>query len=292
MKYDILKIAEEIRLTALGEKYYGNSLRVAKEIGGLDINEIAILEIWLDESARFIRTIKWYRDRLMEIHDKLIGISNEKCPPNNSISEEEPSIGITITPPCIEENNECFTYTSSDTNKENGFWETIFIQYVEFKANTANFNVVIRKVIDENGTKFIGKVTNLDGKEVFRSESCVCDDVKRICKCFVDELESISWLLSDDNLSVIAEKRYAGKCAIRKSVVVVGPEKNKTEIDFYTVNFKGVRPHKHTECGLFRTLKEAMHYGECLLRGYVPVVEEFKSMVTVYSPDGVNNGGN
>ena len=47
--YDKMRIAYELEQTALGNAYYGNSLRVAKDIPGLEPENISLLERWLSD---------------------------------------------------------------------------------------------------------------------------------------------------------------------------------------------------------------------------------------------------
>lgn len=47
MKYDKTVIADEIQKTALGEAYYGNALRVAKDFDFLSREEVSVLEKYL-----------------------------------------------------------------------------------------------------------------------------------------------------------------------------------------------------------------------------------------------------
>ena len=46
-QYTLKAIAYELEQTALGKAYYGNSLRVAKDIKGLSSNDISLLERFL-----------------------------------------------------------------------------------------------------------------------------------------------------------------------------------------------------------------------------------------------------
>ena len=66
MKYDHIQIASELFDTAQTNAYFGNSLRVAKDIPGINPDEVAVLERYLTG-----RNIKGDRFRLQDISIKV-----------------------------------------------------------------------------------------------------------------------------------------------------------------------------------------------------------------------------
>lgn len=48
MKYDAIKIANELNATALGEAYYGNALYVARDLPCVTKNDVQCLNKWLN----------------------------------------------------------------------------------------------------------------------------------------------------------------------------------------------------------------------------------------------------
>lgn len=48
MKYDAIKIANELNATALGEAYHGNALYVARDIPCVTKNDVQCLNKWLN----------------------------------------------------------------------------------------------------------------------------------------------------------------------------------------------------------------------------------------------------
>lgn len=48
MKYDEIKIANELNATALGEAYHGNALYVARDIPCVTKNDVQCLNKWLN----------------------------------------------------------------------------------------------------------------------------------------------------------------------------------------------------------------------------------------------------
>ena len=72
MKYDNIQISNELFDTAQTNAYFGNSLRVAKDIPGMTPEEISVLERYLTG-----RNIKGDRFRLQDISIKVGGFTHD-----------------------------------------------------------------------------------------------------------------------------------------------------------------------------------------------------------------------
>lgn len=73
MKYDNKQIANELEAAANGDRYCGNALYVARDIPGLSMEEIALLNRYLDGSATDPALSYPFRDR-MDLLDLAIKI--------------------------------------------------------------------------------------------------------------------------------------------------------------------------------------------------------------------------
>lgn len=51
-QYSLDRIANELQATALGQAYYGNALRVAKDVQGVTAEERALLDRWATGAQR------------------------------------------------------------------------------------------------------------------------------------------------------------------------------------------------------------------------------------------------
>ena len=76
--YDNQQIARELHATAQGDYFYGNSLRVAKDIRGLTDTERSLL----DRCAR--RGVACFVDR-MALQDLAIKVANTEISTNSSV---------------------------------------------------------------------------------------------------------------------------------------------------------------------------------------------------------------
>ncbi len=69
--YGLIQIAAELRKTAQGEAYYGNALRVAKDIPGVTDEDRSILDACMTRGIDF--------DMRMRLQDLAIRISNAEA---------------------------------------------------------------------------------------------------------------------------------------------------------------------------------------------------------------------
>lgn len=69
MKYDLKQIAFEIEQTALNKSFYGNALRVAKDIDGLNADDRSLLDSYLTGGTKSTHHIA-----LQELANKIRGL--------------------------------------------------------------------------------------------------------------------------------------------------------------------------------------------------------------------------
>lgn len=76
MKYDTRKIYDELVKTSLGQAYFGNALRVAKDIPCLTQEDRRIIDCWA--TGEYPRKVELDHIHLQDIAEKILNFGTEE----------------------------------------------------------------------------------------------------------------------------------------------------------------------------------------------------------------------